>query len=105
MNDKRNDRRKATKFDKRSMLAAATNAFGDIKDWQPDDLKSASSLVMMMKPRDLKELDTAVVSVQRITLSWTCCRFLQDIIYIFASPCNSADGCTKLLITFLITVL
>ena len=68
MNDKRNDRRKATKFDKRSMLAAATNAFGDIKDWQPDDLKSASSLVTMMKPRDLKELDAAVVSVQRTAI-------------------------------------
>jgi hypothetical protein len=62
MNDKRQDRHKASKFDKRSLLAAATTAFGDVKNWRLDDLKSARSLVTMLKPKDLKQLNTSVVS-------------------------------------------
>ena len=62
MNTRKQDKHKATKFDKRSLLAAATTAFGDVKDWELDDLKSARSLVTMLKPKDLKKLSTNVVS-------------------------------------------
>lgn len=62
MNDKRMDKHKATMFNKRSMLAAATTAFGEVKDWRLEDLKSARSLVTMLKPKDLQKLDTGVVS-------------------------------------------
>ena len=62
MNDKKQDKHKATKLGKRSLLAAATTAFGSMKDWKADDLKSARSLVTMLKPKDLKELNTNVVS-------------------------------------------
>jgi hypothetical protein len=62
MNNRKQDRHRGTKLDKRSLLAAATTAFGNIKDWQLEDLKSARSLVTMLKPKDLRELDTSVVS-------------------------------------------
>ena len=70
MNEKKQDKHKATKFDKRSMLAAATTAFGIVKDWKLEDLKSASSLATMMKPKDLKELDIGVVSAYAQSLAY-----------------------------------
>ena len=78
MNDKKEDRHRQTMFDKRSMLAAATTAFGNIKDWKMEDLKSASSLVTMMKPRDLKKLNTAVVSVPESILTLSFRHFLKS---------------------------
>lgn len=57
----RQDKHKASEYGKKAMMVATTKAFGNVRDWQAEDLKSASSVVTMLKPKDLRELGTVVV--------------------------------------------
>ena len=60
--------KRISRMEKKSLLDGATKAFGAIKDWKLEDVKSASSLVTMLKPKDLRRLDTGMVCIARLSI-------------------------------------